>query len=125
MKKAVFLAALVHYFKSYPDSNECHAASDGMLFHEKQMAQSHADTGVGDGTIQSYTRSELPNYEAELKKEKGSKKEDNGGDGEKEYADMTKAELAKLLTERQIEFDKKAKQEDLVALLEKADADKQ
>lgn len=32
------------YFSSYPTSNQCFETSDGLLFHEKPMAETHGAT---------------------------------------------------------------------------------
>lgn len=83
-----------HYFKTYPESNECHETSDGMIFHKRHAADAHA-ASLADKKVQGYRRSDDLDAIAEKRAEQEKKRK---ADAEKERAfreDFEKKEAAK------------------------------
>lgn len=57
-----------HYFKTYPQSNECFQTTDEFIFHRAWDARAHAET-LKDKRVKPWSRHEVARFElAELGK---------------------------------------------------------
>lgn len=89
-----------NYFKSYPTVNTLYATKDGQFFTEKNPCQLHAKTAFGDAqAFETFERDQADEVEVgEITEE------------------STLKEIKAYLTDRQVDFKKSAKKDELLPL---------
>lgn len=103
--KQTFLLALIHYFASYTESNECFATSDEQLFHQKADAEAHAVGTLKDGQVTEFTRDHVASLAPKTES----------------YEDKKIEALLEICTERGIEATRKMGKKKIIELLEADD----
>lgn len=96
-----------HYFKTYPESNECHVTSDGTIFHKRHSADAHA-ASLADKKVKGYRRSD--DLDA-IEKKEAEQVERRKAEAEKERKFKEEFEKKEAAKKEKEEASKKAEEE--------------